>query len=85
MAAALALRQQGFTVTVVDCAVPPIDKACGEGLMPDSLAALRRLGVNLDRSAGYPFKGILFSDGASTVTGDFPSGERPGSAALSFA
>jgi len=32
LATALALRQRGFTVTVVDCAVPPIDNACGEGL-----------------------------------------------------
>lgn len=74
LAAALALRKQGFSVTVVDCAVPPIDKACGEGLMPDSLAALRRLGVDLDVSEGYPFKGILFSDGVSTVRGNFPNG-----------
>jgi flavin-dependent dehydrogenase len=74
LAAALALRHQGFSVTVVDCAVPPIDKACGEGLMPDSLAALRRLGVDLDAQEGYPFKGILFSDGSSTVKADFPNG-----------
>jgi len=74
LAAALALRQQGFQVTVVDCAVPPIDKACGEGLMPDSLEALRRLGVELDSDIGYQFKGILFSDGSSTVTGHFPNG-----------
>jgi flavin-dependent dehydrogenase len=78
LAAALALRQQGFQVTVVDCAVPPIDKACGEGLMPDSLAALRRLGVELDSTAGYPFKGIRFTDGSSTVTGDFPNGSGLG-------
>jgi 2-polyprenyl-6-methoxyphenol hydroxylase-like FAD-dependent oxidoreductase len=78
LAAALALRQQGFTVTVVDCAVPPIDKACGEGLLPDSLAALRRLGVDLDSSVGYPLKGILFSDGSSTVTADFAGGHGLG-------
>ncbi len=78
LAAALALRQQGFTVAVVDCAVPPIDKACGEGLMPDSLAALRRLGVDVDAAVGYPFKGIRFSDGSSTVTGDFPNGSGLG-------
>lgn len=78
LAAALALRQQGFTVTVADCAVPPIDKACGEGLMPDSLAALRRLGVELDVKEGHPFKGILFSDGRSTVTANFPNGNGMG-------
>jgi flavin-dependent dehydrogenase len=78
LAAALALRQQGFQVTVVDCAVPPIEKACGEGLMPDSLAALRRLGVELDPSDGYAFKGIRFSDGSSTVSGNFPNGKGLG-------
>ena len=46
--------------------------------MPDSVAALRRLGVELDVSAGYPFKGIRFSDGSSTVTGDFPNGSGLG-------
>jgi hypothetical protein len=30
---------------VADSAHPPIDKACGEGLMPDGVAALARLGV----------------------------------------
>ncbi len=65
-------------MTVVDCAAPPIDKACGEGLMPDSLAALRRLGVELDSSHGYPFKGIRFSDGTSSVAGDFPNGSGLG-------
>lgn len=74
LAAALALCRRGLAVTVVDCATPPIDKACGEGLMPDSLAALQRLGVELDVRAGHPFRGIRFTDGASTVTGDFPNG-----------
>ncbi len=74
LAAALALRKQGFQVTVVDCGIPPIDKACGEGLLPDSLAALQRLGVELDAGAGRPFRGLRFIDGASIVTGDFPNG-----------
>jgi 2-polyprenyl-6-methoxyphenol hydroxylase-like FAD-dependent oxidoreductase len=76
LAAALALRQRDFEVTIIDCAVPPIDKACGEGLMPDSLAALRQLGVEIDSDAGYPFKGIRFSDSRSTVTADFRDGTR---------
>jgi 2-polyprenyl-6-methoxyphenol hydroxylase-like FAD-dependent oxidoreductase len=78
LAAALALRQHGFQVTVVDCAIPPIDKACGEGLLPDSVAALKHLGVELDSAAGYPLRGIRFSDGASTVTGHFPNGAGRG-------
>jgi flavin-dependent dehydrogenase len=39
LAAAIAARGRGFDVTVADCAIPPIDKACGEGIMPDGLAA----------------------------------------------
>lgn len=74
LAAALALRKRRFDVAVVDCAVPPIDKACGEGLMPDSLVALKQLGVELEEGAGYSFRGIRFIDGSSTVTGDFPIG-----------
>ena len=42
LAAALAARQAGLDVVLADRAQPPIDKACGEGLMPDALAALQR-------------------------------------------
>ena len=74
LAAAIALRQQDFTVIVLDCAVPPIDKACGEGLMPDSVGALKKLGVTLPPGVGFPFRGIRFLDDRSSVTADFPNG-----------
>lgn len=76
MAAAIAARQRGLDVTVADSAVPPIDKACGEGLMPDALAAARSLGIELE-NVGWPFRGIRFCDAArpGTVTqSDFPGG-----------
>uniref|UniRef100_E6PWQ3 Monooxygenase, FAD-binding n=1 Tax=mine drainage metagenome TaxID=410659 RepID=E6PWQ3_9ZZZZ len=60
LAAALALRQRGARVTVADALKPPIDKACGEGLMPDSLAELARLGVTLTAEDGGVFRGIRF-------------------------
>lgn len=60
LAAAIAARQAGFEVTVVDCAEPPIDKACGEGIMPDGLAALMRLGISLNGMVGAPFRGVRF-------------------------
>ncbi len=78
LVAALALRREGFSVTLADCAVPAIDKACGEGLMPDSLATLRRLGIELDESLGFAFKGVQFSDGEATVSGDFRHGKGLG-------
>ena len=40
LAAAILARAKGFSVVVADHAQPPIDKACGEGLMPDTVAAL---------------------------------------------
>jgi flavin-dependent dehydrogenase len=62
LAAALAARQIGFDVVVADRAQPQIDKACGEGLMPDALEALRRIGVNLGSGNGPCFRGIRFLD-----------------------
>ena len=47
LAAAIASRDKGLRVTVADWSRPPIEKPCGEGLMPDSLDALRQLGVTI--------------------------------------
>ena len=74
LAAAIAARRQGFEVTVADGAQPPIDKACGEGLMPDSLAALSRLGVSVPTEDSYLFRGIRFVSGNLNVDASFPRG-----------
>lgn len=57
---------------VADAAQPPIDKACGEGLMPDSLEALSQLGVTLDADRSFAFRGIRFIGEGGTVAADFP-------------
>jgi flavin-dependent dehydrogenase len=74
LAAAIAARERGFRVTVADGCRPPIDKACGEGLMPDSLVALRRLGITVDPEEGAAFQGIRFRDADSVVEACFHSG-----------
>lgn len=61
LAAALALRQQGAGVTVLDAQRPPIDKACGEGLMPNARRALAQLGVPLDAGEGSLLRGLRFA------------------------
>lgn len=71
LAAAIAARRAGFGVCVLDRAPPPIDKACGEGLMPDGLAALRDLGVSFD-GLGAPFCGIRFADERHVAEAAFP-------------
>lgn len=74
LAAAIAARLKGFRVTLADSACPPIDKPCGEGLMPDGVAALERLGVAIDSSDARPFRGVRFVDSAASVQACFPSG-----------
>ena len=74
LAAAIAARQAGFTVTLADAAQPPIDKTCGEGIMPDGLAALRRLGVTIPADQAFPFAGIRFADDRHSVSANFPQG-----------
>lgn len=74
LAAAIAARQRGFEVIVADGASPPIDKACGEGLMPDGLAALKGLGISLNPEDSHPFRGIRFVSGGLSVDASFPDG-----------
>src|SRR5271163_1412064 len=78
LAAAIAASQKGFRVTVADGSRPPIDKPCGEGLMPDTLAALRGLGVAIGAHDGYPFRGIRFIEGKKLVHAEFPDGSGLG-------
>jgi flavin-dependent dehydrogenase len=72
LATAIALRQQGLQVVVADSAHPPIDKACGEGLMPQAVAALKDFGVSVGPSQAIPFRGIRFIGEGRVAEGAFP-------------
>ena len=72
LATAIAARRRGLDVTLADSSIPPIDKACGEGMMPDGLAAAESLGLNLRHAGGQPFRGIRFRDSRTSVEADFP-------------
>jgi 2-polyprenyl-6-methoxyphenol hydroxylase-like FAD-dependent oxidoreductase len=74
LAAALALRQRGFEVTVADGCTPPVDKPCGEGLMPDGIDALAQLGIRIPEIEAHPFRGIRFVSGDISVEARFPRG-----------
>lgn len=58
LATALHARRLGLSVIVAEPREGPIDKACGEGLMPGGLAELTSLGVD---PAGMPFRGIAYA------------------------
>ena len=62
LATAIEARRAGLEVTVFDQRRPPIDKACGEGLMPDGVELLEGMGVELEGS-GKAFAGIRYVDG----------------------
>ena len=71
LAAGIAIRQRGLRVVLVDPAQPPIDKACGEGLMPNTVASLKALGVKLRPGDAIPFHGIRFINEEVTAEGAF--------------
>ena len=64
LACAIACAIQGLTVHVADAMEPPIDKACGEGLLPDAVESLASLGLDLVHSLGnckgHPLRGVRF-------------------------
>src|SRR5579863_2603239 len=72
LAAAIAARARGFRVLVADGAQPPIDKACGEGLLPDGRAALELLGIHVPLAEAYPFRGIRFVTATLSADARFP-------------
>jgi len=74
LAAAIAARQQGFRVVVADGARPPIDKACGEVLMPDAIAAFERLGFAVPASDSSLLSGVRFLSSGLSAEAVFPSG-----------
>ena len=72
LATAIRARQAGFEVVVLDAAGPTIDKACGEGLMPDGVEVLASLGVELEAVETRAFHGIRYVDGDLVAEGRFP-------------
>src|SRR5580765_2912772 len=73
LVAAIALRRKGLRVTVADGGDLPSDKACGEGILPAGIAALSRLGVELDWTEGRAFQGIRFVNAHSSAEAGFGS------------
>lgn len=78
LASAIAARRRGFRVILADARQPPVDKTCGEGLLPDALAAAAKLGIEIPVGAGIPFAGIRFVGPSQSVAAQFPAGPGRG-------
>jgi len=77
LAVAIGARLRGLEVMVADRAHGPIDKACGEGVMPAGLHALRELGVlaHLDLARTATITGIRYvNEDGTSVAGTLPNG-----------
>ena len=73
LACAIAAARRGLRVRVVDAArVGPVDKACGEGLLPDALESLADLGVRV--SGGRRLAGIRFVSAGRVAESRFSAG-----------
>lgn len=75
LATAIEARLAGLEVIVVEPREGAIDKACGEGLMPGAVAALRRLGVTAD---GHKLAGIAYIDRDTRAEHRFSAGPGRG-------
>jgi flavin-dependent dehydrogenase len=69
--AAIAARKQGLQATVLDARTPPIDKPCGEGILPQGIAALGSLGIIFPSEYAFPFRGIRFVDEDHSASANF--------------
>lgn len=64
LATAIEARLAGLTAAVIERRAGPVDKACGESLMPTALRHLARLGID---PAGMPIAGFRYTDGARSA------------------
>ncbi|GAA2022534.1 NAD(P)/FAD-dependent oxidoreductase [Catenulispora yoronensis] len=75
LAVAVHTAAAGLAVVVAEPRPGPVDKACGEGLMPPALASLRDLGVD---PPGRALRGIRYRDARHRVEAEFRDGPGRG-------
>ncbi|MGW3662070.1 NAD(P)/FAD-dependent oxidoreductase [Streptomyces sp. NPDC005141] len=68
LAAAIHCALAGLEAVVVEPRTAPVDKACGEGVMPSGVAGLRALGVEV---TGRELRGIRYVHGAVRAEAPF--------------
>ncbi|MGH9380910.1 MAG: NAD(P)/FAD-dependent oxidoreductase [Thermoanaerobaculia bacterium] len=71
LATAIHAAHHGLTVTVCDSRRPPIDKACGEGILGAGVVSLERIGLR-PSSLGRRVAGIRYLAAGATAEARFP-------------
>jgi flavin-dependent dehydrogenase len=75
LATAIRCAGAGLSVVVAEPRAAPVDKACGEGVMPSAVRRLAALGVAPD---GHPLRGIRYLDGRHQAQAPFRHGDGLG-------
>ncbi|MEU0654752.1 NAD(P)/FAD-dependent oxidoreductase [Streptomyces albogriseolus] len=75
LATALHAAHAGLDTVVAEPRPAPVDKACGEGLMPGAVRALTALGLH---APGHPLAGIRYVQGPCRVEAPFRRGQGLG-------
>jgi flavin-dependent dehydrogenase len=76
LATAIFAASEGFSVALLERRKFPIDKPCGEGLMPRGVRLLASMGVRIEKS--HPFEGIRYIDDRSIAEARFRDGHGLG-------
>jgi flavin-dependent dehydrogenase len=71
LATAIAVRRNGLDVVLAERRNLPFTNACGEGILPDGVDCLRRLGVHLPEDASQELRGISFHESGRTLQASF--------------
>ncbi|MGP3984908.1 NAD(P)/FAD-dependent oxidoreductase [Streptomyces sp. KR80] len=74
LAAGVHAALAGLRTVVVEPRRAPVDKACGEGIMPSGVRSLRSLGVDIAPLGGRPLHGIRYLDGQRCAEAVFHGG-----------
>lgn len=72
LATAVHATLAGFEAVVVEPRATPVDKACGEGVMPSGVRALAALGLTAPQ--GHPLRGIRYLAGPHSAEAVFGAG-----------
>ncbi|MCD9872544.1 NAD(P)/FAD-dependent oxidoreductase [Streptomyces guryensis] len=75
LATAIHAARAGLDVAVAEPRPTPVDKACGEGLMPGAVRALAELGI---APPGHPLRGIRYLDAEDDARQHAEAGFRRG-------
>lgn len=67
---ALVLANQGYHVHLFEKRNFPIDKVCGQGIMPKGYELLRKIGIHFDIENSQTFHRIKYVDGDIQVSGE---------------